>query len=204
MAPDISLSPLAAVDGLACALDGLVDVDLVGVDRDGLLEVLRRFETVKRRMAVLDHALVAQLDDRRIAAELCAPSTASLLRGLLRISPAEAGRRVRAAADLGPRRTMTGQPLPPLFARVAAAQARGAISAEHAVVITKTIEKLPYAVEVEHGRQVEATLVECALALDPVGLNVAARRVRDFLDPDGTLADDADHERHRDLSLTRP
>jgi hypothetical protein len=51
---------------------------------------------------------------------------------------------------------LSGVPLPPLFGRVAAAQAAGVISAEHAAVITSSIDALPHAVEAEHGPVVEA------------------------------------------------
>jgi hypothetical protein len=95
-----------ALASLSAGLDALLAVDLVGLDRDALLDVTRRFEQFKRRLPVADHALVAELRDRSVAREMCVVSDAALLRGLLRISPSEAKRRVRAAADLGPRRTL--------------------------------------------------------------------------------------------------
>ena len=48
---------------------------------------------------------------------------------------------VRAAVDLGPRRTLTGQPLPALFPQVAAAEWAGDISAGHAAVTSKPSER---------------------------------------------------------------
>ena len=90
------------------------------------------------------------------------PSTAALLRGLLRITPGEAAGRVRAAADLGPRRGLTGEVLAPVFGRVAAAQAAGVISAEQARVITAAVDRFPHAVPGRVRGRVEATLVEHA------------------------------------------
>src|ERR1700733_2484715 len=102
--------PVAALEG---GLDALLGVDLVALDRDGLLGLVGRFEAFRRRLAVVDHRLVAELDDRGVAADVCMTSTAVLLSRVLRGSPAEAKRRMRAAADLGPRRTLLGEPLGP-------------------------------------------------------------------------------------------
>src|ERR1700749_4848307 len=92
------------VVALNSALDGLLAEDLVGLDRDELLDGLRGFESFKRRLPVADHQLTAEVVDRRLAAEVCEPSAAVLLRTVLRITPGEASARVRAAAGLGPGR----------------------------------------------------------------------------------------------------
>ena len=191
------------IDGLEAALAELLTVDLGLLERDQLLDLLRRFEVFKRRLAVVDHAVVAELDDRGVARELCATSTAALLRGLLRISPREAARRVRAAANLGPRRGLSGSLAPPLFDDVAAAQAAGVISAEHAAVIITTIDKLPGAIAAEREAGLRAQLVEHATDFDPHQLATLARRIVEVLDPDGALTDDADHQRRRELTLSR-
>ena len=85
---------------------------------------------------------------------------------------------------------------------VAAAQAEGAISDRHAAVIRHTVHALP-AAAAEQAEQVEAALTGHAQRLDPDQLGKAARRLLACLDPDGTLPDDADHARRRDLTLTR-
>jgi Domain of unknown function (DUF222)/HNH endonuclease len=191
----------AAVRLLAAGVDALLGLDLVELTSLELLEVLRSVEVQTRRSAVVDHRLVAEIDDRKVAAELCQPSTAVLLRQLLHLSPREATRRVQAAVDLGPRRTLTGQLLPPLFEPVAVALATGVISPEHARVITATIDKLPHAVEAEYGATVQACLLEQAADLDPMRLANLARQLLDYLDPDGSHSDDADHERHREVNV---
>ena len=113
------------VAALQADLDALLSEDLVGLGRDELLAGLSGFESFKRRLPVADHALIAEVVDRGLAAEVCEPSAATLLRNVLRIGPGEATARVRAAADLGPRRSLLGEVLPPRFARVAAAGGRG-------------------------------------------------------------------------------
>src|SRR5256885_1249720 len=141
----------AALGQLSAAIESLTSLDLARLDRDELLTLLRGLETQRRRLPVVDHALVAELDQRGVAGELAARDTKTLLREVLRLSPREAKARYTAAVDLGPRRGLTGELLPPLLPAVAAAQADGTISAEHARVITHVIELLPPAVEAEHA-----------------------------------------------------
>ena len=191
-----------AVKQLADAVDTLLAVDLTGASRDELLDLARGLETQRRRLPAADHTLIGELDARAVAGELACASTAALLMQLLRITPGEARARVRAAGDLGARRTLTGELLPPVFPAVAAAQAEGAISDRHAAVIRHTVHALP-AAAAEQAEQVEAALTGHAQRLDPDQLGKAARRLLACLDPDGRLPDDADHARRRDLTLTR-
>ena len=186
---------------LTAAVDGLLTADLSRVDALGLVGLLRSVEVQVRRLAVVDHRLVAELDARGVGHEVGACSTADLLRQVLRVSSREAAGRVRAAADLGPRRTLTGDPLPPLFPAVAAAQTAGTISPAHARVITSTIDALPAAVQALHDSAVETFLAEHAAHLDPVQLGHAATRLADTLNPDGTLTDGDDRQRRRELTL---
>ena len=153
--PDAAETVEVAVKQLADALDTLLAVDLTGASRDELLDLARGLETQRRRLPVADHALIGELDARAVAGELACASTAALLMQLLRITPGEAQARARAAGDLGARRTLTGDLLPPMLPAVAAAQAEGAISDRHAAVIRHTVHALP-AAAAEQAEQVEA------------------------------------------------
>jgi hypothetical protein len=193
-----------ATVALACAhesIDDLFETDLgLGTDEE-LLGAHRELERLSRRLAAVEHAFIAQLEERSLPDRTGAGTTAALLRGLLRLHPAEAKSRVRAAEAAGPRRGLTGEPLPPVFEAVATAQAGGEISARHAEVVVRAVDALPAVVRVEHGAQVESDLVRYALEFDPHSLAKIAQRIYDCLDPDGTLHDPKDRERKRDLSL---
>ncbi|MGH8861808.1 MAG: DUF222 domain-containing protein, partial [Jatrophihabitantaceae bacterium] len=65
------------------------------------------------------------------------------LRFLLNLSAADAAARVAASHALGPRRSLTGEPLGPIFPTVAVALAAGAICSRAAAIIVATVEKLP-------------------------------------------------------------
>ena len=191
----------AALHRLAAAVDELCALDLTLLDRDELLTLLRDFESQRRRLPVMDHRLIAEIEQRGVAGELCARDTPTLLRDVLRLSPHEARQRVRAAVDLGPRHTLTGAPLDPLFAQVAAAQAAGTMSPDQARVVVHAVDKLPPPIKAEHGAGVEHRLVDEATRFDPETLAKLARHIGDRLDPDGTLADDAEHQRRRTATL---
>jgi hypothetical protein len=85
---------------------------------------------------------------------------------------------------------------------VAAAQATGTISDEHARVITRVIEQLPPRLEAEHGPAVEERLVAEAARFDPSVLARIGRHLLDWINPDGTLDRDTGHDRRRHASLT--
>jgi hypothetical protein len=191
----------SALAGLHSARAGLNALPLHALTDADLLAVLREQEVDARRSAVTSHALIAELEARGTAREYACPSTANLLVQTLRLSPNEASLRIKAAAELGPRRGLTGEVLPPIFAQVAAAQASGEISAAHARVITRCVDALPVAVQAEHDLAVQATLLTHAEALNPRQLAVCARRIGDCLDPDGTLATERDRHRGRDVRI---
>jgi hypothetical protein len=132
----------AVLDRLRSAVDALLDLDLTTTSRDDLLELCSQLETQRRRLPAAEHRLIAQLDERGVPGELAMRDSATLLARLLHIDPADARARTAAAQDLGPRRTITGEPLEPLFPAVAAAQAAGEISPAHARVITDGLSAL--------------------------------------------------------------
>jgi len=97
-----------ALAQLSDAVDTLCAADLTRLSCDELLELLRGVETQRRRLPVVDHGLIAELDHRGAAGELMARDTATLLRDALRVAPSEATARCQAAVDLGPGRSLSG------------------------------------------------------------------------------------------------
>ncbi|OBH81391.1 hypothetical protein A5681_25880 [Mycobacterium scrofulaceum] len=86
------------------------------------LRALERLERVARRLCTPQHALINQLDAQASPEDV----GGSLRVGLaerLRITKAEAGRRIAEAAELGERRALSGEPLAPLLSATAASPA---------------------------------------------------------------------------------
>lgn len=196
-------SVLSAIESLEAAVDQLLDADASLVSGAELAGLFTRFEQQRRRMESADHTMIAQLQEAGLAGEFGRTSTADLLIELTRIAPAEAGARVRAARDLGPRREPCGLPLKPLFARVADAQRAGSISAAHAKVITSTVTAIPSEKSFDLADPVEACLVEQAEHLDPKRLAAAARRLLATVDPDGAAPSEAEQARRRDFTIAQ-
>ncbi|HEV7205808.1 MAG TPA: DUF222 domain-containing protein [Jatrophihabitans sp.] len=192
-------SAVEAVAAMHAAVDSLLELGCESLGEDEFLEVWRELEAVSRRMSAVDHRFVAQAAARHLDHRQGASSLVSLMRQVLHVGAPEAKRRVHGAEAAGPRVGLTGEVLPPIFQRVAAAQSAGAISAAHASVIVSTIEGLPDQVSAEHGEALEAGLVEQARQTDPVTLAAAARQAAYALDQDGQLHDAASREKRRDL-----
>ncbi|OOK75804.1 hypothetical protein BZL30_3628 [Mycobacterium kansasii] len=93
---------------------------LVGLDFDALttpewLVLLGRCEKVRRRLPVAEHQLINNLARQASAEELGGKLSHAIAEWAL-TSRTEASRRSNAAADLGPRRGLTGEPIAPVLA----------------------------------------------------------------------------------------
>ena len=152
---------------MRAASEALLSDAFGSLDGPALIEFLHCWEAHRRQEAAIDQVLLARVEDSRVAGEWGRASTVDLLVTGLRVSPPEARARTLAATDMGPRRALTGEPLPPLHPVVAAAQAAGEISSEHARVVTRCIEHIPVEAGPEAPSIAEAMLVEAARHQDP-------------------------------------
>ncbi|MCW2539079.1 MAG: endonuclease [Frankiales bacterium] len=193
--------------GLTAVHAAIIDyvTDPVGVVRGlrdaDLLAELRSLEVAERRLASARHARVAELDRRDLARPLGATNVKNLLVAMLRISPAEAKRRVTAAHALSERVSMVGQLLVPVLPSVASAAGEGAISPEQVGLIIGALDELPDLFPVEEFERAEQVLTTAARECDPKQLAAVATRLIDTVLPDGVLPDEAEAARHRGLSL---
>jgi uncharacterized protein DUF222 len=108
------------------------------------LTYLDKLELEARRLAVPGHQLINQLAEQSDPSEL-GGTLCHTLAGRLRITRTDAARRVAEAADLGPRRAITGEPLPPLLSGTAVAQRNGDIGAGHVRVLRELCTGCPAA-----------------------------------------------------------
>ncbi len=108
------------------ALDLSFDA-LTSPERLGLLESC---ETLRRQLSAIEHPLINQLVEQASETEL-GGKLASALANRLRITRADAARRIHDAAELGQRTAITGEALHPILPATAAAQRDGQIGAGH-------------------------------------------------------------------------
>src|SRR5215211_389764 len=190
----------AALEQMRESVDMLLAHDFT-IDSDSaeVLEFVREFETLRRRMSGVDHRAIIGLETHNVAGDCNLRNTAVLLSEVLRIAPTDASARLTAAHDLGPRRALTGERLEPCYPLLAAAQRDGQISPRHAAVAIGLIKRLPAAVRAEKGDAVEAVMRDASLDYHPTHCADLARGIREALDPDGTLSDDKDHHDRREL-----
>jgi hypothetical protein len=197
----VVLAADAAVSVLRQGIDTLLSLDLSRLSTVELTGLVVEVEQQTRRLAAVDHRLIAEVEERRIAGEYARQSTADLLVQLLRVSPAQAKARVVAAEELGPRRALSGESLEPVLPVLAAAVAAGEVSSAHVRVISQTLDAIPGVIAAAAVPVAEAMLVEAARHEHPGALSRTAGMLLARLDPDGTLPRDRDIERRRALRL---
>lgn len=120
----------AAYDELDTAFNKVAALSHDALTHTDLLAVQSRREVLSRRQCAVDHQIINRLAAEVDPKALGAKNLANLLATRLRISPAEAGRRIKHSELLGPRRALTGEPLQPQLPTVAAAQQRGEVGVE--------------------------------------------------------------------------
>ena len=162
------------------------------------LRALERLERATRRLRAPQHGLINQVGAQASAEEL-GGMVRSALADRLRITKAEAGRRVDEAADLGERRAITGEPLAPQLPATATAQREGEIGDGHIKVIRSFFAHLPAEVDLPTREAAEADLAGQARGYRPDELAKYAQRIMDWLNPDGEFSD---QERARKRGIT--
>src|SRR5580698_11031439 len=163
------------------------------------LAVLENLEQLRRGQPAIEHALINQLAEQADATEL-GGKLPSALANRLRISRAEAARRVHEAADLGERKALNGEALPPVLPATAAAQRNGDLGAGHVVVIRGFWHRLPDFVDPETRAKAEAQLARLAGEHRPDELAKLADKLTDCLNPDGDFTD-TDRARRRGITI---
>ena len=192
-----------AVAALRAAVDELIDTPRGALSSVQLTALLADLETQRRRLEAVDQLVIAQIEEQGVAGEYGRTSTLDLLVSLLRITPREAKARVERAQDLGPRRAITGEPLPPVFPATAAAIRDGQICAQHAEVITACLERVSRVQPPQVTEVAEGLLVTAARHEHPRQLGRTAALLLARLDPDGVEPDDAEKQRRRGFSLAK-
>jgi Domain of unknown function (DUF222) len=165
------------------------------------LAVLERWEQMRRQQPAVEHALINQLAEQADPAEL-GGKLAPALANRLRISRAEASRRIHEAEDLGERRALTGEPLEPVLPATAAAQRNGDLGAGHVAVIRGFWHRLPDFVDIETRHKAEAQLARLAAEHRPDELAKLADKLLDCLNPDGDFTD-VDRAKRRGITIGR-
>lgn len=198
---------VAAVDRIGAALDSVSEDSAWALSDEDLESCIAGCERSLARVYELRARLIADADGRDLARRLGASSTQAWLRDRFRLRPGDAKRQVELAnrmsaaadapvdyaANVGS--ALTGREMPV----TAAALAEGAISIEHAVIVARTMGKLPKHVDGEQAQQAEADLAGFAREHDPNVLAKLAAYLLHLLETETLEDDEADRFRRRDL-----
>ena len=185
-------------DALDADLDRLCELSFDVFTTPERLRALERLERLARRLRAPEHALINQLDAQAGDEEL-GGTLRSALADRLRITKADAGRRIDEAADLGERRALTGESLAPQLKASATAQRQGLIGDGHVRVIRSFFAHLPAEVDLPTREAAESDLARKASEYRPDELAKYAQRITDWLNPDGEFSD---QERARKRGIT--
>ncbi len=112
-------------------------------------------------------------------------NTVEFLRGRLRISAAEARRRLALSEDLLPRAIIAGQFLPVRCEKLGAAVAAAKVSSRNASIVTVALERVRGIADPGSLTRMEHALTRTAEESDPDFLTRVARRWTDAIDQDG-------------------
>ena len=189
-------------DALDGDLDRLCELSFDVFTIPERLRALERLERVARRLRAPQHALINQLEAQAGEEEL-GGTLRSALADRLRITKAEAGRRIAEAGDLGERRAITGDPLAPQLSATAAAQRDGLVGDGHVKVIRSFFAHLPAEVDLCTREAAETDLAGKAGGYRPDELAKYAQRIMDWLNPDGEFSDQ-ERARKRGIMLGKP
>lgn len=186
-------------DALDADLDRACALSFDALNARQQLAILQRCEKLRRRIPALEHPLINSLARQAPCEELGGTLTHAITESTL-ISRAEATRRIKEAADLGPRHGLTGEPVAPVLAATAAAQREGTLGAGQVAVIRTFYHQLPGWIDTPTRELAEAQLAKFGTQFCPEALAKLAQGLADRLNPDGTYRDE-DRARQRGLTL---
>jgi Domain of unknown function (DUF222) len=190
----IPMEVAAALDTLDAAVAMCGELNFDKLHPPVRLRALERMETARRRQVAVSHDVIAGLANED-PADVGGP-VHKVIADWLRISCAEASRRLKDVKQLSPRLTLTGQELPPELPATAQAWRDGMLDGQHLRVIQTFLRDLPETTPVDTVDNAEQFLADQALTLRPDQLEKVAHRCALLINPDGKFSD-ADRTRQR-------
>jgi hypothetical protein len=157
-----------------------------------LLAELSRAEGALRRSYGRVLELVGEVEGRKLGAAKGYRSSAQMLQDVLRISRAEARRRLAHAEAVTAVRTVSGAELPAPLPATAQALRDGVLGDEHVESIRRTLTALPPSATPAERESAERILVDAAHTLDPSAITRLGQHILAHLDQDGAPPTDAE------------
>lgn len=189
-----------AYEALHASVSRVLELASASLTCPELSVFLTKLEVECRRLPTAAHAMINQLGAQSSTTEL-GGSLRQALADRLHITPDAASRRIAEAAELGERRALTGEALPPLLPAAAKAKREGKIGDGHVKVIREFLRDLPASVDPWTREEAERQLADLAVNRRPDDLRGLAVELMNYLNPDGNFTDEEDRARKRGVTL---
>lgn len=186
---------------LTAAVADLQALPFTALSPAELLDVCSGLQHVRNVIPTVEHPAIAALAEQSTPARVGAKSWPEALRIRLRVSGTETRRRYRDALNFAPRTSISGEPLPPLRAATAAAQAGGWVSADHIEILESFFRKCPSWVDAPTRARFEEKLVAVAAENAPETLQQSVNEALYLLNQDGPEPADEQCARRRGIMI---
>lgn len=196
---DVPPEVATAFDALEAAEARMRALNLDTLSPAVRLRALERTEASRRRQLAWTYDVLASLDHED-PADVGGP-VHKVVADWLRISPAEAARRLRGVRQLSRRLTLTGGELAPELPATGEVWREGLLDGQHLRVIQAFVRDLPGDTPVDTVAKVERFLARKATELRPDQLEKVAHRCALRINPDGKFSDN-DRSRQRGFAWT--
>ena len=185
---------------LLTGIDQVIHGKLFRISSDELVTFGQQVETLARKVFAAQVRIADEIDGQGLALQRGYSSTPAMLREVLRISPADATTRVKAAKATLPQDLPSGGEAPPVRPLLGAAINAGAVGAEHVRTTLATFRHLPKGLSEQVVAEAEELLVGHAGQVGPAEYDRIARHLELVLNPDGIL-DEKDCQARAEFSI---
>lgn len=152
-----------------------------------VIEVVRELEATARSAFGVQVRAAAEVEERALADVYGSRSAAHLLHEVLNITIGEARARLEASRVGVGQETITGEAIAPSMSALIDAIDAGAISGDHARVITRCLARIPLSVDEDTVETCRHTLLDQARQRDINGLQKVADQILAIVIEDGAL-----------------
>ncbi|MFD1814465.1 HNH endonuclease signature motif containing protein [Rhodococcus gannanensis] len=186
---------------LDAAVDGLLAEPLTALTEAEIVEAIQRMEVSLRKASAVGHRLVVESVERSIPGNLACRSVNDFLVSTLRISAADAAKRVKGATKTGTWHTVSGEPMEATLPVTATAVRDGAIGPDHVAAIARTMRQIPHGTTADEIAVAEEILADTARSATPEDVTKIGIHLLAHLNPDGSIPDERERKRRRGLRL---
>ncbi|ATD72781.1 DUF222 domain-containing protein [Gordonia amicalis] len=198
---DARPSAAVLVDQLHSLIDELQTVNLTQCSDAELVDVAAETERAIARLSFAGDRQVVEATERDLPRKTGHRSVIQFMTHRLRIAEPMRRRDQMSATATFP--SPTGEPLPPQHPTLADAFADGHVGPAHVRAVIDVLDQIPHAVDHDVKVAAERQMTEIAIDHTPADITNLGARLLAHLDPDGTLTDDTDRKRRRQLYVHR-